>query len=204
MRNGDPLTRIAHSPGRSALLVDPCPEVALLLRAACRANPGPVPQTRVAPRGRHSANRLVTSTRPVKRLPLKCHSPEGGTRFHVRKTFLTWSPLRNRTVDLLLTMYRSADVQPQAEQLTCRNTSTDRRSQAPGEPSQARLPLNLPLRLILRRQTGRSARYRRSAIPEAWIRNWPCGALLHQACKRAGLSEVDLAAQAGVTRARSA
>ena len=90
---GDPLTRMAHSPGRSALLVDPCREVALLLRAACRANPGPVPQTRVAPRGRHSANRLVTSTRPVKRLPLKCHSPEGGTRFHVRKTFLTWSPL---------------------------------------------------------------------------------------------------------------
>ena len=34
VRNGDPLTRMAHSPGRSALLVDPCREVALPLRAA--------------------------------------------------------------------------------------------------------------------------------------------------------------------------
>ena len=47
------------------------------------------------------------------------------------------APLRNRTVDLLLTMDRSADVQPQVEQLTCRNTSGDRHAQALGEPSQA-------------------------------------------------------------------
>jgi hypothetical protein len=26
-------------------------------------------------------------------LPLKCHSPEGSTRFHIRKAFTTWSPL---------------------------------------------------------------------------------------------------------------
>src|SRR6266496_351463 len=45
--------------------------------------------------------------------------------------------LQNRTVDLLLTMYRSADVKPQVEQLTCRNTSTDRHSQAPDEPSRS-------------------------------------------------------------------
>jgi hypothetical protein len=47
------------------------------------------------------------------------------------------APLRNRTVDLLLTMYRSADAQPQVGLLTCQNTSTHRHRQAPGEPPQA-------------------------------------------------------------------
>ena len=29
----------------------------------------------------------------ARHLPLKCHSIEGGTRFHIRKAFMTWSPL---------------------------------------------------------------------------------------------------------------
>ena len=47
------------------------------------------------------------------------------------------APLRNRTVDLLLTMYRSAVLQSQVEQLTCENTSTHWHSQAPGKPTRA-------------------------------------------------------------------
>ena len=47
------------------------------------------------------------------------------------------APLRNRTVDLLLTMYRSAVLEPQVGQLTCRYTSTGGHTQAPGGPSQA-------------------------------------------------------------------
>ena len=44
-------------------------------------------------RAHPAANRLVRSTRPTRRLPLKCHSPEGGTRFQVRKKLTTRSPL---------------------------------------------------------------------------------------------------------------
>jgi hypothetical protein len=47
------------------------------------------------------------------------------------------APLRNRTVDLLLTMDRSAVPQLQVGRLTCRNTSTDRQSQALDEPTRA-------------------------------------------------------------------
>jgi hypothetical protein len=61
--------------------------------AECRANPGPLPQVGVALLDQPPANRLVTSTRLARCLPLKCHSPEGGTRFHVRKKLTTWSPL---------------------------------------------------------------------------------------------------------------
>ena len=40
-----------------------------------------------------AAIRLVTSTCPALLLPLECHSPEGGTRFWIRKMPLDWSPL---------------------------------------------------------------------------------------------------------------
>ena len=51
------------------------------------------------------ANSQVTSTC----LGGICHSNATQSkedRFHIRKAFMTWSPLRNRTVDLLLTMNR--------------------------------------------------------------------------------------------------
>ena len=44
-------------------------------------------------RAYREANSQVTSSCVARHLPLKCHSPEGGTRFHVRKTLTTWSPL---------------------------------------------------------------------------------------------------------------
>ena len=62
------------------------------------------------------------------------------------------------------------------------------------------LPFNLALGLILQRDPYQAHGYRRSAILAAW-NNWPSrGALLRQARKRAGLSQVDLAARAGVTQ----
>jgi hypothetical protein len=61
-----------------------------------------------------------------------------GPRIGRRKTSLTCgAPLRNRTVDLLLTMYRSAVPQPQVGQLTCADTSTRWHSRAPDEPTRA-------------------------------------------------------------------
>ena len=62
---------------------------------------------------------------------------------------LCGAPLRNRTVDLLLTMYRCAVPQPQVERLTCRTraqTGTHKRQTSPHERHS---PLNLPLTLIL-------------------------------------------------------
>ena len=47
------------------------------------------------------------------------------------------APLRNRTVDLLLTMYRSAVLPPQVERLTSENTSTHWHSRAPDKPRRA-------------------------------------------------------------------
>ena len=61
-----------------------------------------------------------------------------GPRIGRRKTRLTCgAPLRNRTVDLLLTMYRSAVPHPQVDRLTCANTSTRWHSRAPDEPTRA-------------------------------------------------------------------
>ena len=59
------------------------------------------------------------------------------------------APLRNRTVDLLLTMYRFAVLQLQVDELTCENTSTRWHSQAPDEPTRAPFATQLPLTLIL-------------------------------------------------------
>jgi hypothetical protein len=47
------------------------------------------------------------------------------------------APLRNRTVDLLLTMDRCAVLQSQVDRLTCESTSTDWHSQARDEPTRA-------------------------------------------------------------------
>ena len=102
---------------------------------ARRLNPGSVPPAGTALRGPSAAKRLVTSTRPTQRLPLKCHSPEGGTGFMFEKSSQPGAPLRNRTVDLLLTMDRSAVLQPQVDWLTSVNTSTRWHSRAPDEPS---------------------------------------------------------------------
>jgi hypothetical protein len=89
---------------------------------------------------------------PVLRLILTCdfsvgedqtfsrprNTPERGHRFHERKSALTCgAPLRNRTVDLLLTMYRSAVPQLQVGQPTCQNTSGGKPSQALDELSRA-------------------------------------------------------------------
>ena len=56
-------------------------------------NRGPVPRTGVAGPGLPAAKSQATGTCLAWRLPLKCHSPEGGTRFHIRKVLTTWSPL---------------------------------------------------------------------------------------------------------------
>jgi hypothetical protein len=47
------------------------------------------------------------------------------------------APLRNRTVDLLLTMDLRPVLFPQAGRMTSQNTSTDQRPQAPDRPSRA-------------------------------------------------------------------
>ena len=61
-----------------------------------------------------------------------------GPRLGRRKTRLTCgAPLRNRTVDLLLTMDRCAVLPPQVDRLTCENAGTDWHSQAPDEPTRA-------------------------------------------------------------------
>jgi hypothetical protein len=57
------------------------------------ANPGPLPRSGNALCARRAGKRLVKSTCSIWRMPLKCHSPEGGTRFHIRKNFIPWSPL---------------------------------------------------------------------------------------------------------------
>ena len=56
-------------------------------------NLGPVPEMGTAVPGLPWVNSQVTSTCLVRHLPLKCHSIEGGTRLHIRKAFMTWSPL---------------------------------------------------------------------------------------------------------------
>src|ERR1039458_3432099 len=50
--------------------------------------------------------------------------------YKIEKTTLPRAHLRNRTVDLLLTMYRSAVPELQAGRLTCQYPSADRHSQA--------------------------------------------------------------------------
>jgi hypothetical protein len=61
-----------------------------------------------------------------------------GPRIGRRKTRLTCgAPLRNRTVDLLLTMDRGQVPLPQAECLTSQNTSTDQHPQAQNGLSRA-------------------------------------------------------------------
>jgi len=44
-------------------------------------------------RAYRAANSQVTNSCMAGHLTLKCHSTEGGTRFHIRKSSTTWSPL---------------------------------------------------------------------------------------------------------------
>jgi hypothetical protein len=61
-----------------------------------------------------------------------------GPRLHQRKLPLTCrAPLRNRTVDLLLTIDRRTIPLPQVEGVTRQNTSTDQHPQAPDRPTRA-------------------------------------------------------------------
>ena len=101
------------------------------------ANPGPLPRSGNALCARRAAKRLVKSTCSMWRMPLKCHSPEGGTRLYIRKNFILWSPLtesNRRPSPYHVSLCNSA---AQVEQLTCRNTSTRWHSQAPDEPTRA-------------------------------------------------------------------
>ena len=64
------------------------------------------------------------------------NTPKRGLQFYERKTPLTCgAPLRNRTVDLLITMYACLVPSPQVDGLSCENTSADRRSYAPDRPT---------------------------------------------------------------------
>src|ERR1039457_2509514 len=101
-------------------------------------NPGPVPRQGVALRG-PIPQQIAWSEAPV---PLGvCHSnatrPKEVLGFKFEKSSQPGAPLRNRTVDLLLTMYRSAVPHPQVDRLTCANTSTRWHSRAPDEPTRA-------------------------------------------------------------------
>ncbi len=106
--------------------------------AECRADPGPVPQ------GRSHSERPISQqiawSQASARLGV-CHSnatrPNEVLGFTFEKRLRPGAPLRNRTVDLLLSMYHSADMQPRVEQLTCENTSTHWHSQAPDKPRRA-------------------------------------------------------------------
>jgi hypothetical protein len=72
------------------------------------------------------------------RVPLEWHILEGEVLGYIfEKPSYLGAPLRNRTVDLLLTMYRCAVLPPQVERLNCVNTSTHWHSQAPDKPTRA-------------------------------------------------------------------
>ena len=103
----------------------------------CPANPGPVPQTG------NAVPRLPCNKLPGHELLhcRYCHSNDTQTKevhgFIFEKRSQPGAPLRNRTVDLLLTMYHCAVPQSQVDRLTCVDTSTRWHSQAPEEPTQA-------------------------------------------------------------------
>ena len=101
-------------------------------------NPGPVPQTGIAVPAYRAANSQVTSTCLARHLPLKCHSIEGGTQFHIRKTLITWSPLTesNRRPSPYHEPPRLRS--RWSGTITRQHASTHWRSQAPDRPSRAR------------------------------------------------------------------
>ena len=104
---------------------------------ARRLNPGSVP--RQEPLYADLRRQNAWSQAPV--LLSVCHSnatrPKEVSDFMFEKSSQPGAPLRNRTVDLLLTMYHSAVLQPQVDGLTCANTSTRWHSQAPDEHTRA-------------------------------------------------------------------
>jgi predicted nucleotidyltransferase/ribosome-binding protein aMBF1 (putative translation factor) len=97
-------------------------------------------------------------------------------------------------------MYRSAVPQLQVGQLTCQFTSAGRHSQALDELSQAPFATQSATQIDLATPPAPLAHaYRQSAILND-MEPVTAGVLLRQARKRAGLSQVDLAARAGVTQ----
>jgi hypothetical protein len=85
------------------------------------------------------SQQIAWSQAPV--LVSACHSnathPKEVLGFMFEKLSQPGAPLRNRTVDLLLTMDNCAVLQPQVDRLTCANTSTHWHSQALDEPTRA-------------------------------------------------------------------
>ena len=114
-----------------------------MAHAFVERNPGPVPQAGIAvpglPCGELPGHEYPPCATFATQMPLtlKCHSIEGVLGSIFEKCSQPGAPLRNRTVDLLLTMDRRGVVSPQAEHLTCQNTSTDQQPQALGRLSQA-------------------------------------------------------------------
>jgi uncharacterized protein len=96
-------------------------------------------------------------------------------------------------------MYRSAVPQVQVGELTCQYTSTDRQSRTLDEPTRAPFATQSATQIDLAtppapRHGLSTIRYTKGMEPAT------ARALLRQARKRAGLSQVDLAARAGVTQ----
>ena len=99
-------------------------------RSRISVNPKPVPQTGVTLTANPAANRLVTTTRPTG----VCHSnatrPKEVLGFMFEKFSQPGAPLRNRTVDLLLTMDHQTGPVSAAEPLSRQNPSSRHRSRA--------------------------------------------------------------------------
>jgi uncharacterized protein len=96
-------------------------------------------------------------------------------------------------------MYRSAVPQLQVSQLTCKDTSTGRHSQAADELSQAHFATQSATRIDLVTPSALDKRLSTIRYTDG-METATAGALLRQARNRAGLSQVDLAARAGVTQ----
>ena len=96
-------------------------------------------------------------------------------------------------------MGRSAVPQLQVERLTCQYTSINTHSQAPDEPSRTSFATQSATQIDL--AASHAPRYLISTIRyNNSMEEVTAGALLRQARNRAGLSQVDLAARAGVTQ----
>jgi hypothetical protein len=97
-------------------------------------------QPRTCSPGRSRSARPIPQQTAWSQVPVPldvCHSNATHSKevlsFMFEKRSQPGAPLRNRTVDLLLTMYRSAVLQSQVDRLTCENTSTHWHSRAPDE-----------------------------------------------------------------------
>jgi hypothetical protein len=105
--------------------------------AGARVSRGPLPRSGNALRPSSPVKCLVPGTFSM----AVCHSNatrrRWRTRFYFRKSSYHGAPLRNRTVDLLLTMNHRQVALPQVGRVTRQNTSTGQHRQAPGRLSRA-------------------------------------------------------------------